>query len=72
MSILKETASGKGSLIRVLVLFAAILSATLIISGVIGWFIDKPEAVSVMGIGGGLYSVSEWAKAFQKKSEKVA
>jgi ABC-type Mn2+/Zn2+ transport system permease subunit len=70
MGILKERLNGKTSLIRVLVLFAAILSGIVVICGIIGWFLNKPDAATIIATGTGLYTLSEFAKALQKKAER--
>ena len=64
-----QDAKGDTSSIRVALLVSLILGSTVIVCGVVGWFIGLKDAVLMVGSGAGLISATGIAKAWQGTAE---
>lgn len=61
---------GHNSLMRLVIFASLLLAIPLIINGIVLTYFQNPQAQMLIGSGVTLLSVSEIAKAFQKKFEK--
>ena len=61
--------TGAPSSMRVAFLAAVVIGAVVVLWGLWGWWVVRPDAVQVMGIGAGLITFGLGAKAWQKQAE---
>ena len=60
---------GDVSAIRVALLFSLILGGSVIIAGLVGWFVGLHDAVLMVGAGSGLISALGLGKSWQAQAE---
>ena len=61
---------GNTSSLRIIAMLIVILGCSVVVSGVVGFFLKLPEAMQIISFGAGLIASAEFAKVFQKAFEK--
>ena len=64
-----EEHPGVASSIRIGFLASLPIGTLIVLSGSVGWFMGKPDAVSMVAIGAGLPTLMGGAKAWQAQAE---
>jgi hypothetical protein len=64
-----QDAKGDTSSIRVALLVSLILGGSVVVCGLVGWFVGLKDAVLMVGAGSGLISATGLAKAWQGTAE---
>jgi hypothetical protein len=64
-----QDAKGDTSSIRVALLVSLILGGSVIVCGLVGWFVGLKDAVLMVGAGSGMISFTAGAKSWQAQAE---
>jgi len=64
-----ENKPDETSSMRIMAMIAVCLGAIVVVSGLVGFFIGRPESTLVIGSGCGLIALSLGAKSFQAQAE---
>jgi hypothetical protein len=62
--------NGKPSTVRIIAMMGAILGIIISLGGLVGFFMRLTDSIQVIGLGVGVFGVSEFTKALQKRSER--
>lgn len=65
-----QDVKGNTSSLRIIAMTIVVLGCSVVVSGVVGFFLKQTESMQLITVGAALIASAEFAKVFQKSFEK--